>query len=372
VPDRVGPIVGTIVATYAFQISIAIALWLLVVNARREGHRWLWTLVWGIVFGYAIEYINVHDAEPLYSYPDCAGGGLCPGHTICLTSVALWVPIGWGEVLYLSTWTAQRLRIKPWAKPIAAAFLAVSFDLTLDPVAHATYLWRWKYVKVNFFEVPFDNFLAWFLVVFIYALCARWLLHKVTPKGGSLRSPGLDFVMAGLAALVAFVGFEVVKVASQMLPSYRTDDGTMAGLLFILVAVLASAFTWFHTLRSRRDRAVNWATLVIPAYFHALALVLVVATGAWKNHPEMVIAIPFNLMVGFVIHAWASLELLFRSPGRSAELEPMYSFPHAGSPDAEHEEGSGDTEGQEPPRGGPFPGPGGANGSDVPRKQGYR
>jgi uncharacterized membrane protein len=368
--DR-GPTVGTIVSAYAFQISVAIALWLLVVNARREGHRWLWTLVWGILFGYAIEYINVHDAEPLYYYPDCAGAGLCPGHTICLTSVAAWVPIGWGEVLYLSTWTAQRLRIKSWAKPIAAAFLAVSFDLTLDPVAQATHLWCWKHFEVNFFDVPFDNFLAWFLVVYIYAFCARWLLHKVTPKGDSLRSPGIDFAMAGLAALAALAAFEVVKFASQKLPSYHTDDGTMAGLMFIVVSVLASAFTWFHTLGSRRDRAVNWATLAIPAYFHLVALVLVVATGAWKQHPAMVIAIPFNLMVGFIIHAWASLELLFRSPGRGAGLDAAPSRPQPWSPDAEHEERSSDAEGAKARGGGAFPGPG-ADDGDVPRKQGYR
>jgi uncharacterized membrane protein len=314
--------VPLIVSTYAFQISIAIAFWLLFVNAKREGARWLWTLLWGIVFGYIVETVNVHQTSPppLYEYPDC----LVDGHTVCVTKVAAWVPIGWGEILYMATWTSQRLRIKRWAKPVAAAFLAVNFDLTLDPVAQATGLWCWFPTdnnKVNLFNVPFDNFLAWFFFVTIYASCVRIFLRKATPKDGALRKPWVDFWMAGLATLMALGGFMLVKMLSGHLSVYSHDDGTLAGKIFIGVAVGASLFTWFHALGSRRDRSVNWAPLAIPAYFHALSLVLVVATGVWKDNPAVVIAIPSNLMIGFLLYAWPSLESLVRSPGRTATLD---------------------------------------------------
>jgi hypothetical protein len=326
---------------YAFEISIAVALWLLVVNAWREGHRWLWTLLWGTVFGFAVEWWNTRiPAEAIYHYPSCAGENHnCLHPCACLLGVALWVPIGWGEILYLSTWTAQRLRIPRPAKPLAAAFLAVNFDLTLDPTAQALHLWTWNRAPVNLFGVPFDNFLGWYLIVSIYSYASRELLRKTTRSNGT-RNALHDFLAAGGAAALSLLAYALIKYVGTRIgydPSQAPDPknpdhwGWQGGLAFIFVTVGNGVYVWWHAIGSRRDREVNWMPLIVPAYFHLLCLVLMLVSKAWMDEPAIVLAIPTNLTMGLILYAWPSLETLMRSPGRRAPISP-----HSRGPRSQH------------------------------------
>ena len=47
-------------AITAFQVGSLIVLWLTALNAWRQGHRWLATLVWGVGFGFLVERYTVH------------------------------------------------------------------------------------------------------------------------------------------------------------------------------------------------------------------------------------------------------------------------------------------------------------------------
>jgi len=302
----------------AFQYGSVVMFWLLAVNAWREGHRWLATLVWGIVFGFLVEWHNVSETPAPYDYPGCAA--TAPSGTWCLGHVAIWVPIGWGSILYLATWSAQRLRVNRWVKPVAAGFLAVIVDLSLDPVATSTKLWHWntKNGEVLVFGlVPFDNFLGWYLIVILYALVAREGLRYAgryaMRKHGGRRSFWLDVAVPGLAALLALVVYLAVSAVAAKLGE-GADDGTGAGSIFIAVSLIAATFTWVYTLRSRRDHNPNWAPLVIPAAFHAVCMAIVVASGLWKEQPALLIAIPANLFMGLLLFAWPSLDSLLGRP----------------------------------------------------------
>jgi uncharacterized membrane protein len=344
---------------YAFQIGIAITLWLLIVNARREGHRWLGTLLWGIAFGFAVEYVNVHNTPPFYQYPACNASS----DTVCVGGVSLWVPVGWGEILYLSTWTAQRLRMRWYVRPLAAAFLAVNLDLSLDPTAQRLHLWTWAppypqagavaTVTVRLFDIPFDNFLGWYMIVFLYALSARGFLRlsaRWTKKGDGLQESPLDFFMPMLAAIVAFGGYMLVKHLATSNTAYHGDDGSMAGKIFIGVAAVVGSFTWLHAFRSRRDHEANWAPLAIPVAFHALCFVLVVACGAWKEQPGILVTIPMNMVLGFVLHVWPSLDEVFASMAPRLKPAPV-SFIEPRGPYRHHPPGLDDPEPHEFPGG---------------------
>ena len=98
--------------------------------------------------------------------------------------VPIWVGVGRGSIVYVSTFTAQRLR-SPWLlRPLSAGLLAVSIDLSLDPIADRLGFWKWFNVNpLNYFGVPFDNFVGWFLIVSSFALCVRagprWIPESV-------------------------------------------------------------------------------------------------------------------------------------------------------------------------------------------------
>jgi hypothetical protein len=315
-------------AITAFQVGSLIVLWLTALNAWRQGHRWLATLAWGVVFGFLVECYNVHCNTAGYYYPACRlgpnpGDG---GKTWCVAGVPTWIPIGWGCIVYLSAWTAQRLRISGWAKPVVAAFLAVNLDLTLDPVATHLQFWRWcapppstlpcidpPHPFYLYGVVPFDNFLGWYIIVFVYTLVARLGLRFVNRRlgeGTGVRNHWLDVILPGVAALLAFGGYLIVRYIATGNKGYQSDSGGIAAMIFIVVSVVAAAITWVSTLRSARDHNPNWAPLVIPALVQVGCFVLALTSGFWKLQPAILVAIPANLVTGLVIFAWPSLESL--------------------------------------------------------------
>jgi Carotenoid biosynthesis protein len=347
------------------QAGFLVVLWLTSLNAWRQGHRWLATLVWGVVFGFLVEWYNVHAKAPAYYYKGCnAGWGSADHKTWCIDAVPIWVPIGWGCIVYLCAWTAQRLRIAPLAKPVAAAFLAVNLDLSLDPIATYLKLWTWgprppaaavcvpgnpDYIYL-FGVVPFDNFLGWYLIVSIYALVARFALRQldrhVVGKTG-VRNHWLDFVLPGGAALVAFGTYCGAKQLLTMSAGYRTDCGAIAGKAFIVVSLAAATITWVSTVRSRRDHTPNWVTLVIPAVVHVAVFAAALWSGFWTKEPAVLVAIPANLVLGLVLFAWPSLESLappgppahgasWATVGVAPRAPIRPSGPDPGYPEAEH------------------------------------
>jgi len=307
-------LVSNLVPVGVFQASIAVFFWLLAINAWREGHRWLATMLWGIVFGFVVEWLNLHMGDPMYEYPACAGSSSIVSFrsgTLCTTDIAAWVPVGWGEVLYLSTWTAQRLKIPPWARPMAAAYMAVNFDLSLDPTAQALGLWCWNPIDVNLFNVPFNNFLGWYLVVAVYALLARWGLSKFAPQGPGPRRGAMDFLLTGVAAaLASFVFWLVKQIVAWAGAAQKDVTGRDTAIVFVVVAVVAGVFTWFHVMRSRRDHPFNWAPVIVPAYMSVVCLVLIIALGPWAKEGAVVAFLLANLVLGLLLAAWPSLDVL--------------------------------------------------------------
>jgi hypothetical protein len=100
-------------------------------HAKREGNQWLSTYVCGILFGTSLELLLVSRAGASYEYGEF---WLMVGFS---QKVPLWVGVGWGAILYAASWTAQRLALPRWLRPLAAGLLAVATSAGRKPVRRA-------------------------------------------------------------------------------------------------------------------------------------------------------------------------------------------------------------------------------------------
>ncbi len=299
-------------STYIFGVQMFL-------HAKKQGTRWASTMFWGVVFGLAIELALVHGAGSTYSYGQflvMLGWG---GKT-----VPLWVGVGWGAILYAATWTAQRLALPWYLRPLAAALLAVNIDLSLDPIAEQQGFWHWRTEPddLTFYGVPFDNYMGWFAIVGCYAGYTRLLFRKI--KRGTWGSAYWIPLVGAALSLVTMLFF------GKIIPTiYATFGGQIT--VFAIVFTIACAISWGYALKSRRDHEKNWPVLALPIYFHMMLLFVFVATGAFrtKELTTVLVLIPLNLFVGFFGYGWVSLEKLFPMPPelavtpKSDEPEPV-------------------------------------------------
>jgi hypothetical protein len=306
------------------------------IYVNRRGHRWGATLFGGILFGWIVEYVNTHDivtTHHIYCYPD--------SWINLHTGVPFWVPVGWGGIIYAATWTSQQLRLPWWGRPIASAFLAASIDFSLDPVARLLGFWSWQKFDVNFVDVPYDNFVGWYMIVLIYSLSSAWVLGTFrrkrwdfgpTPTADQKRASALfEWLAPILCALVAtgiFLLFEHVLSGSD---SYSKDDGHIAAILFIAATLLGIGVTvvFGREPAPAGNAGVNWPVIVVPVLIHLTCYGLFL----WfsfrltpKAESLLVAAIPLQLLAGaFVFTAHWRRRLLVQAAAQAKT--PLGNFP---------------------------------------------
>lgn len=313
IPTVTQAVIPQVIPTLIIELSVFGAVGWLAWNAYHQGHRWLATLLWGIVFGFFVEWWNISHPPCPYGYPLTS----LPYTPLAIAGVPVWVPIGWGGILYASAWSAQRLELPLLARPVAAALLAVNVDLSLDPVAQSLGFWHWHGIAVVFCGVPFDNFLAWYLVVFIYTFSARWLFRLarlVLARLGDSRTERevvwIQYAGPFVSAVLACATYLAVKWALGT-TAYGQDDGTIAGLTFVGVTVFAAGVTWALATgphRGRNQDEVNWPVILVPAAIHTISFGLfLIFCKTWRDQAALLAAIPTNLIAGFFMYALPSL-----------------------------------------------------------------
>ncbi len=285
----------------------------LVRHALRQGGRWLSTYLWGMGFGLVVELIIVLKANPAaqhYVY-----GDFLLMVTVMGKGVPLWVGVGWGAIVYMASFTAQRLR-SPWSvRPFSAGVLAVNIDLTLDPMAERLGFWTWHNVDpINLYGVPLDNFLGWFFIVSSYAFFARWLF-RIIPANTWGRVVWIP-PAGGILALIAVVLIELIMPHIYSLPLGQTWAFLA---VFVGAAVLLAAFA----LRSRRDNPAELQVLGTVLGMHTISLFLLFFTGSFRELPSLMVFVPMTALVGFFAYSWCSIDRLFPTgaegpPGQDA------------------------------------------------------
>jgi uncharacterized membrane protein len=275
-------------------------------HAKREGKQWLSTYACGILFGTSLELLLVSRAGASYRYGEF---WLMVGWS---HKVPLWVGVGWGAILYAASWTAQRLALPRWLRPLAAGLLAVNIDMSLDPIAEKLGFWNWlQPPPVNLYGVPFDNFLGWFAIVATYSFFVREGFSRVRPteRYSYLWIPPL-------AALLAIASMVVIGMGASFV--YRVTGSQTP--LFVGVFSLACVLSWQFAKKSRRDVPFSRSILAVPVVMHGLLWALLFLTKSFESEvlSSLIVFIPVNFAVGFFAFAWVSLDTLFPTQAAGA------------------------------------------------------
>jgi hypothetical protein len=307
------------VPDYWMAAVVELCVLILLVDAATRGHkhgqwRWVSTLVGGIVFGWFAEWANTglgRGMGPEYCYPPAT-------FPFNVGGVPLWVPLGWGGIIYAGTWTASRLQLGIVGRAVAAAFLVASIDFSLDPVAKLLGFWVWEREKVSFFGVPYDNFNGWYLIVFVYALSASFVLGRLRhlwdrkhPKyDATKRHVGLLVeIIAPLACAAVAIGALLlikgaVTAVTSAVPSSPTppDPSFVSAVIFLILTALGTGTLLFSKPRPSDIVAPNWPVVLVPAAIHVTSFVLFLAFAGMTAEPTLVGTIPLQLLAGLFVY----------------------------------------------------------------------
>ena len=96
---------------------------------------------------------------------------------IKLFEVPLIIGFNWVFVILGSISIARLISNNPFLSAIISAFIALMFDVILEPIAVKLDYWTWAEGMI-----PIQNYLAWFAIALISALGFSYLKVKVTSK----------------------------------------------------------------------------------------------------------------------------------------------------------------------------------------------
>jgi uncharacterized membrane protein len=274
--------------------------------------RWLFTLIWGVGFGLIIEWVLIYSNVDKASYKYGHFLVMVPNPLPKGGPVPFWIAVGWGVILYATTWTAQRLRLPRFTRAVFAGLLAVNIDLSLDPVAEALHFWTWQPQFASYYDVPFDNFICWFVVVSTYGLLVRWLFQRKLAK--KLWSA---FWIPMIAASVASGVVYIVDSGLDIVYHWIGGDAPVFALVFIAACV----FVAHYARRPERDLVPSSHVIALPVAMHLLCFGMLLSWLVIETHPEsmqpaktlgtLLVGIPLALAVGYLAFQWASLDCLF-------------------------------------------------------------
>ncbi len=233
-----------------FEISTLLLAGLVLVHLWRSDRHWFLYFFAAVVLGFAVEVtaIRVYHSHYYSGFLVNWGDGA--------DAFPIVIAFGWALVVWSVAQMANRLDA-PWPMLcFVEALLAVSLDLFLDPmVSHAHDVgasgdscfqttgepeaslglgfWTWcvsPVQKKDWFDVPAENFLAWFALVLVFSF--TWRMVERIPLNALFRRLARRRVMTG--------GWVALLLIGSFLSAYLGVSLLLLGLGFLITQGLPS------------------------------------------------------------------------------------------------------------------------------------
>ncbi len=229
------------------------------------------------IYGLMFESIAV--AAEFYSYGP---------FTFRIWHAPLVIGVGWAVIGYAVMSFSDSLNLPQWAKPFLDALLALLVDLGMDVVAirdiypfqdGASGMWNWG-VPLNemWFGVPYANFMAWWLVVFVMS--------------ASLRAGRYLYGWWGRAWLIWAYPVAALLTALGVFLFLLLTFTEAFTLTTLLLLVGLSLVMTTASLRGRQRR-LNWRAdypiFLVPTAFHLFFLGLLLVRGLYVGSPGVLV-----------------------------------------------------------------------------------
>lgn len=284
---------------WGIEIGVYLLFAVLLVDAWRRVRAEVVALVCYAAFGWAVEAVfQLMPPDPVED--------MVYGHFLVMLppAVPLWIPLGWGSLLYAAARTSDALAPPWWTRALYDGLLAAGISLALDPIAQHV---GW-YVFVNpqaYFGVPTDHAILYFVMAAVLSLFTRWGWQKWPPG-----KPWSDFGVPIGSALLGFAASTAIATAvgnwythaggtaAVQLPPYR-------GQSYVFIAFFA--VTLFVTVRWARPmrfgHAIAWPVFALPAFFFTYLLFVLYARRVFLGVPELIVAVSGAWILGMA--AWS-------------------------------------------------------------------
>jgi hypothetical protein len=250
-------------------------------------------LLLAFLYGQIMEALNIYMSRQMYVY---SGDFL-----LQLGGVPLAIGAGWSIIYYVAQKIAGRFDLAWWQSPLLMAFIALSFDLSIDAIAIRLGFWHWKIpLDQDWFGVPYDNFFGWLAVVWTFGLIMNLSYQSnVKPRIGKLLRLSAPLVSAlllgaqimsyqGLAALLSGK-YDLRQInafndrqdyAYAFTPEVRTVRVYL--FLFIIVTLTALCASWLYRQRNVARPPADRFPQHVAIAIHLLFITFLFLSGIYK------------------------------------------------------------------------------------------
>ena len=276
--------------------------------------RWLATLIYGALFGVAIEYAMIstpnHSGSHNYVYGNFYW--MLGNPFDAKLPVPACVGIGWGVILYAATWSAQRIKHSALLRALFAGLLAVNIDLSLDPIAEALGFWHWNIsdASAGYYRVPYDNFVNWLSIVVLYTGSVRLLFRRFEKTWAS------TFWVPPLAAAFSLGIAWLISEGLQRLYAFfdRAHPLLVERPTFMVLFVLSIAIILRLGTRPTKNLELSRLVLLVPLVIPLLAYVLMFVTEQYRSDAlcSLLVTVPLTVTLGLFGFTWGSWDFIIK------------------------------------------------------------
>jgi uncharacterized membrane protein len=266
----------------AFELLVLALFLICLRDAWRRGPWTAWQLIAGVLFGLLLEWATIQQLNA-YEY----GRFL-----VMLGPVPVVIGVAWGIIIYSVRAFSDSTGLPELARPVLDGLLALSIDLSMDAIAIRLGMWDWgRGFDYQYFGVPYNNFWAWFWVVFSFSLSLR-LLSRLPGFWGRWLSPA-GAIIGGTAG---------VLITNHFITSISSDLVHYAAI----VAVLGGALLLVLWIRPKVSSIVQGAfVFLVPLGFHGYFLAAGLTSGVILNPPFLLLVSMTMSLVALKLHRQA-------------------------------------------------------------------
>jgi hypothetical protein len=264
-------------------------------RAWKEGIKYVMIITCGAIFGMLIEYLDMRMMTS-YHYG--------PFPCMLLGTVPLMIVVSWGAIIYGVMRTSDRLKLLWCLRPINDAFLAMTIDLSLDPVAIRMGYWVWT-VKGQpdppWFGVPFANYYGWFVVVLSFSLVLRTGFQLFPTDVYRWSAVAVPIATIAVAMVPFYALLFIYGMGIRVVPEPIVFSVLMG---FYFVILLRYLLTLPH------NSPLDKVSFAIPMFFQGFTVFLLYGWRLWAKSPALVLLVPVIALLSLICYSWPYLDTL--------------------------------------------------------------
>lgn len=248
-------------------------------HAWKEDHVtfYLTTLIYGLLLEKA-----AITAFQTYSYP-------AEKFLLSVYGIPVAIGLAWAAIIYTGYITALKAELERWLIPVFAGLYVLHIDIAIDAIAIRIPLWTWT-PPGPWFGVPLGNFMAWYLVAFLFVGSFLYLRDRIDHHGGI----ALATLLSSTVLLIGLLELWEVLTANIL---YR-EVAILVAVILLSVAALARS----ENIALWKEEVLMLEPFLAIILIHLFYLGVLFAFGFYRETPVLVVVSVLMVIIGILVH----------------------------------------------------------------------